>query len=963
MRAHALERTPASSLPAPVGGARRRLESLAYLLAAACVAACETGATQAFEQRALPVLESRCLTPACHGVARGEPWPQPPGFFVRLNAAGAVADVDAARAAARARVTTRVAPELSSLLRRPMPAWADGGPHFGGALFTGPDDPAALALARWIDSEPDGAGEDLELDPLQEQFARDVLPSLVTRCARDGCHGPADVAFSVLSARPARDGREFASREVIAAYQSARKHLDLWSDDPHRSRLLQKALGEADGGITHRGSIGTLFPDSPPAPVDAILAWARAERQALGIGEESTLSGLVYVQGPPAPRAPYRIEKSASGADLYYAPWPIGARAPTNLTRALRRGEPAEVREPAVSHDGKHVVFAMRLEREHVFSLWELSLESGDARKLRPSDVEGSFVAPRYAPDGSIVAVWDGHGEIGSDGGGVPPELVSLDAAGQQLTRLTYTPVAEVAPSFIPSGKAAGTLVFGTRRAATSGDGEGVLFRFPLCRNAEHHGEPEYHVHFGASIAPFAPLSARDLPDGRQLLLVLASSAVSDDRGQLALLDRSLGPALTPSPPMSADWLYPPPAQNEVPISVGGYRAPFVPLDASDRFRDPAPLPDGTFLVSIDSVEAPGEDRIVRARVVPHGKTVKLELGETLLAAPGQSLRGAAPVFVRPPEDPPHPRAVDTAADRGRLVLRDVRTLEALYGRTPPRGERVLRDDIEAVRVLLWPGTAADSFVRNADGASIAGLTRAAPVQLLGELPLEADGSLAIDVPARAPLRLQWLDARGMVVGNQLDRYYYVEGNERLAGGTNPESYAHVCAGCHGSLSGDPNDAHTEPPDALSSASLTLATHELRNPRLPRAPAALARTPTEVDFVHDIAPLLSSSCAGADCHQGSKPAAGLLLDDARAFGAAFSLAYERLLAHVDRRGLRARGSALIERLSGQELDAPSALQGSCPPGGADPELLRVFARWIETGAFYDLSRVERVHAP
>jgi len=159
-----------------------------------------------------------------------------------------------ARAQALARVTTEV-PRLSTLHRRPLPGWADGGPHAGGALFTGPDDPAATAVLRWIEAEPlGGGGEDVELDALEALFADTVLPVLVQRCGFAGCHGPTEVANTAFAAVPDRETGRFAPLDVRAAYRSARKHLDLWSADPRRSRLVACVRRPAARYKSHRST-------------------------------------------------------------------------------------------------------------------------------------------------------------------------------------------------------------------------------------------------------------------------------------------------------------------------------------------------------------------------------------------------------------------------------------------------------------------------------------------------------------------------------------------------------------------------------------------------------------------------------------------------------------------------------------------------------------------------------------
>lgn len=897
--------------------------------------ACVEGPENVFEREAVPVLESRCATAACHGVAPGAPWPGTQGFFlVAIDGQGRLSDPVEAWRVARERIVTTAPATLSTLLRKPMPRWAGGTPHAGGALFVGPDDPALRALVRWIESEPRGSGgEDLALDPLEQQFGETVLPVLVRRCGFAACHGPDATAFTAFPARPDPETGSFSPRDVRAAYRVARKHLDLWSDDAARARLIRKPLGPDEGGLVHRGGAGTFFPDAPPGrpfespELAAIIAWARAERAALGVEDGYVPSALLWVQGPPAPRSPWRIEPGPLGSDLWMAPWPPDRSAAENLTARLHPGGPAEVRDPAVSHDARTVVFAMRREGERRFALWTIDLETREARRLTREDARGSFVQPTYAPDGRVVAVWDGHGEVGADADGIAPELVAVSPDGS-FERLTWTPAPEVSPAFLASGKTRGELIFATRRRGPAG-AEAVLFRFPLCHDPKYHGNPEYHVHFGASIAPRAPLVARDLPDGRQVLLVLDAVGANDDRGRLAVLDRSLGPAL--------------PNALVSDASVGGYRAPLSWLgDDGARFRDPSVLPDGRVLVSDDAIHAvtidDGEDGAALGAI------------EELLRVPGESLRSPVAVFPRPAEDT-HAPVVDPGAPHGYLAFRDVAVLETLYGRAAPHGERVPREEIAGLRLVQWGGAPAGAFQRLPGGGTTAGATDRAPARWLAEIDLPEDRSAWIRIPARTPILVQLLDRRGMLLGAQLDRWYFAEGEEVVPGGTNVETYGNKCSGCHGSMSGRPEDAIAPPPDALSSASVTLARYEGRDRRRPRDPVEVPDQGAWIDWAGTIGPAFASSCTASDCHTGDAPAADLPLDGRP--GDRFDAGYEALLARwIDTDELRARRSPLVERLLGEELDADAPVTGTCPPGGADDALVRDVVRWIELGALH-----------
>lgn len=882
--------------------------------------ACDRGA---FEEHAAPVIERSCASTRCHGVMDGESLPEE-GFFVHVTEHGRLAELEAARRRALERVTTTAAPHLSSLIRVPLSRTHGGGPHVGGDVFASPEHDGARALARWIETEREGSGgEDVELSELETRFASDVLPGLVARCGIAGCHGPDDVANTALPAVRDPSSGQFAPLQVRSTRRVVRKLVDLWGSDVRRSRLFRKLLGGVSG-LRHRGGPGTFFPEAPideplgTPELERVLAWARAERRAIGVEEGRAPRGIVVVREPPQTRAPYRIEAGLAGADLLWLAWPPGTAEPEVLTSLLSEvlgAGPLELRDPAVAHDGRTVVVAARVEDSSTFVLVEIDLDARTARRATSPGALGSFTSPVFGPDGRLVAVWDGHGEPGRDGAGAPPELVAFDADGQ-MERLTWTLAPEVRPGVLASSKTRGMIIFATRRSGEEGT-EGVLFRFPTCHDPTLHGEPEYHVQFGASVAPDAPYLARDLPDGRQIVTVLESTEVSDDRGALAVLDRSLGP-------------FPRGGEASIPQPIEA----LVTLDATRRWRDPAVLPDGRVIVSSDAGRGEGEDALVVVTIAdgPSGPT--LAMREVLAEAAGVGFRGAAVVLPRPVEDDDHAAVIDGGSPTARIALRDATVLEALYGRPEPSGARSLRDDIAAVRALV---------AVDAEGASGRG------ARVLGEVSLAADHSAELEIPARTPILLQLLDERGMMVGRQLDRWYYGEGDELVPAGTNAEAYASACAGCHGPLSGRPEDLASRPPDVLSSASVTLSTHADRDRRRPLPPTDLAsRAPLDASFVTLVAPLLATRCER--CHGTESPAGGLAL--APGDGVRFAAAYEALLdGRVDLDG-RARRSALVERVLGEELEADGSPDGRCPPEGLTEEELRDLCRWIEAGASY-----------
>lgn len=892
-------------------------------------------ARERFDSDVAPLLEKTCLAAACHGVlpdaeARGETVDFS-RFYVRVTARGRIADPEAAYLAAKRRINTLELPEHSTLLEKPLARSAGGTPHLGGVQLASRQAPGYRAIRRWI-AEESGGGEGERVEELPDTmrlFATTVLPELALRqCTNESCHG-AFAPFTSFEPPVALNGElDFDAHAIRKNHAAARMHLFL-GGDPLRSRLVRKLLPLAHGGIVHRGGNDLFFTGTSGAPrsdplLDAIVSWADAERAA----EAPTVSGIVFVRGPLAAEKLFRHDTFTPGSDLFVLEPPEHGGALRNLTAAAHPGGPADVRDPAVSHDGRRIAFAMRKSEDDALNLYEIGV---DGSGLRPLTSDSAALAgggvrihaqPTYGPDGRIffVSTRSGHVSRGSDE--LDTEVWAIEPETRELERLSFDPSPQASPSFIGTGKSHGTLAFTVRRAI-GGRWEAPVFRMPLDHNADHHADPELHIHHGVTRAPEAVYAMRALPDGR-FACVLAQPDDPWRSGKLAIFDRQLGPD---SPPGTLD-----------DMAVNGFRHAFEVLDSDGGYRHPAPLPDGRSLVAYAS--EPPDFGIWRIDADGANRTL-------IVDEPGVADYDAEPIVARPLEDDPsHADGWDAsrASSTGRLSFRHVETLEAIFQNLEQRGAKPLRTDLAYARLVeSVPATPVEL-------AKPVGLSSHGRVRILAEVALRG-GSIELDVPAERAFRVQFLDENRMAVGAQHNRWLWVAPGERFPGGVDPALYPTLCAGCHGALSGDPGDVGGPIPDLVTAASVTLATHENLDPRRPIAPVVVGDAPFAVDFVHHVRPLIERSCTSGGCHGESAA-----LDLRAAATQSFDTAYEALLAsgdYVDAEGSSAWSSHLIERLYGRELGAPRELSGSCagePP--LDEEERLVFVRWIDLGAPY-----------
>jgi len=919
-------------------------------LLAACTPAVDARAR--FEADVVPVLEARCASSQCHGVAPGaEPeqtidWTR---TMFQLDDQGRLADLDAAYATTRRVIVTDEDPSFSSLLRKPLPAAYGGTQHYGGACFPTPDDPDWVALRDWIAVETDGGENVAPLDTLEQLFADTVQPHLVARsCMNANCHG-------VTAALPYRFdggmGGAFSRAATRTNYTAALSMVSL-DGDSSQSRLLRKGLTLATGGIVHKGGNNAFFTGQDDAAVQAVLDWACEERGArLGAPCEPVSDGFVYVRGPVQAADPFELDAWVPGSDLW---WSHEDGTRENLTASLHE-EPVDIRDPALDPTGTRLAFSMRGSADSGHHLWVLDLATREAEQLTDLTA-GADRDPTWAPDGALWFVSTRDGILSDDGVRLDAELYSLDLDDGTLTRRTWSPQIERKPVFFVVGmENSGQVGFTALRQAIPSKRRAHIFRFPPGLKTE------YHPHFGITAPENLFSDMRELPDGRYSVILSDVDNVWEG-GRLALVERNFGPEI--------------PAGLEGDASIPFYADPISRLDpdatssgqTGSLYRDPSPRYDGRILVA----RAPGPMDLGDPDAQPRFHIELLTLSEstsgagttisdrqTLLEDDELSVTDPEPVYLRRPAPLDPNRSWDPEASTGLVRLLGLGTIASLLLDLPPTGVKPVAYGVTAVRLLeplpLTPDQrqpiSPDELLFGAEGATTTGIGAYPPARVLAELPLFADGSVQGLVPAGVPFRIQPLDADGRVIDLDYNRWYYVAPGQTLTQGvsaTDDHYYTFACAVCHGALDGQPEEVFVQP-DIMSTASLSLAQYQDKDPRRPIAPPEAGdATRIEVDWSRDVLPIIESSCATGGCHAGEDPAAGLDLSGTPTTW--FDQAYENLLAGPVVPGSSTQ-SHLVEVLTGQARGPRAPLMSpGVPHGGLSAEEIHTITRWIELGA-------------
>lgn len=638
-------------------------------------------------------------------------------------------------------------------------------------------------------------------------------------------------------------------------------------------------------------------PPAIPTPASfpsLIVALAAAVLPARGIEVPLVVTQMrAYVDpgaAAPEPRplaAPHRLD----GARLLVL-------SPEGQTRPLATGFES-AGDPDVSFDGQRVLFAGRREAGAPWRIWEIGLDGGGLRAVSPENLDArqpihvSTLFTLDSPKPWYTLVFVGRDATLNEAGQPGTfSLYNLKLDGEELRRLTFNPNANVDPFQMWDGR----VIYSAERHPNQPGGP-----------APHVGIYAVHIE-GADMELYGGGRGRRIQrtpcatDNALIVFVESDAPAADGSGQLACVEERR-PHVT-------------------------YRE--LTRDPAFVYREPAPLPGGRILVSRRPA-ASGTWGIGLMNTATGTWEPVLDAGDQ------HEVQAVAAVPRRSPDG--HSTVVETRFDTGTFYGLNC------YDAESRMGPHLRTGMVHRVR-----------FIEGIPAASAAGEAAARtdllPVhrRLVGEAPVEADGSFNVEVPADIPLLLQTLDERGMALATC--GWIWVKPRENRG-----------CIGCH------------EDPERIPENEYVLALRRPSNRLV--LPAAQRRS---VTFRNDVAPVLKTHCANADCHGNEKHDLHLPLSADAPAEDDLRTAYARLLAaartnattpaatppagrYVD--AGRARTSRLAWHLAGTNTARPwdaSAGNGAprdiplMPPPDKgrplSPEQLRTLIQWIDLGAPY-----------
>ncbi len=607
-------------------------------------------------------------------------------------------------------------------------------------------------------------------------------------------------------------------------------------------------------------------------------------------------SPIVVTQVPhqPQPAAVISPHRTLRTADF-----PEDARlvlvSPDGPVRPISEGFESAC-DPNVSFDGQRVLFAGKRAGDTRWRIWEMGLDGKGLRAISPEPMDArhplycatlfTLDSPEPWPAAIFVAQEQTRNEVGE---AAASSLYSVRLDGTDLRKLTHNPNHNLDPFQMWDGR---ILYAAERYPNAPGKAAGRVGLYAI--HVEGSDMEFYGGGKGKRIQQMPCATENGL-----VVFVETDEPAPDGSGQLGSVEERR-PHVTYQP---------------------------LTGDPAFAFRYPAPLDGARVLVSRRATRGAGDWGLfafdtARRVCEPVFDTPEFDEIQAVLAQ-------------RRPLPDGHSTAVDTRFDTGVFYGMNC------YDAHPSLAAHIQTGTVKRVRLI-------EGVPQPAMGTQDSAAARApfVPRRLVGEAPVEADGSFNIEVPADIPLLLQTLDEHDLALANC--GWIWVKPHEKRG-----------CIGCH------------EDPERIPENNYVLALRRPSNRLV--LPAGARRV---VSFRKDVAPLLQRHCASAECHGGQETPWHLPLSGPAPTEADLQQAYAALLAPArsDATGTilegryvdpgRARTSWLVWQLFGRDVSRPWDLeQGSragepreinkMPPAKSKPlrsEELRTVIQWIDMGA-------------
>lgn len=480
-----------------------------------------------------------------------------------------------------------------------------------------------------------------------------------------------------------------------------------------------------------------------------------------------------------------------------------------NITTLLELKD-GVIRDPELSFDGKKIIFSMRKNKDDFYHIYEMNTDGSSMKQL--TFAEGiSDIDPLYLPDGGIVFSSTRQPKYCMCNRHIMCNLYRMEADGANITQIGVSTLFEGHSSLLSDGR----ILYDRWEYVDRnfGDAQGLWTVNP--------DGTKHSIYYGNNTqSPGGVIDARQIPGTDQVICIFGSC---HDRpwGALAIIDRKKG--VDGVEPVLQIW-----PEESLKLVDKGDLDSFKWIEYF--FEDPYPLNENFFLTSRTIWTKPG------GRMHLDSKSGIYLVGrdgtQELLLEGNRSLFD--PMIIEPR---PKPHAIPSNRNytnkKGTFYVQNVYHGTHMKGVTP--GTVKYLRIIESPEKRTWTQSGWGGQGEQAPAVNWHSFENK---RILGEVPVEADGSANFEVPSGTFVYFQLLDKDKKMIQSMRSGTMVMPGE------------VNGCIGCH--------EDRLSIPSAMGTTPLALK----------KAPAKLngwmGKAPKNFSFMEQVQPILDKSCVR--CH-------------------------------------------------------------------------------------------------
>ncbi len=518
----------------------------------------------------------------------------------------------------------------------------------------------------------------------------------------------------------------------------------------------------------------------------------------------------------------------------------VVVRQPDGSTKSIFETKTGFIWDLSPAYDGRHLLMSYKTAQDEPFHVWEIAVDGSGLRQV----TQGRWhdFNPVYYPDGRIVFCSSRVESYSLCQDFLASALYICQGDGSNIRRIDFTTLCTTTPAILPDGS-----ILCTRWEYQ----DKTLFSWQGLWTINPDGR-RLQLYFGNTFtSPNSRYGGKPVPGTGQVLITMAAHhhpPIND----IALVDRSKGVE-------ALEGMRKVTFETPIPITQGkDWDKPnWGPGDKIHKWgvTDPWPLRDDLFIASFGRAptdKTPG--RFVLALASYDGVRVEIPTDPAFSAFSAVSLA---------PRQAPQPIVGEVPAQDGEATF----FVQDVYQGLLDKG--VIRGQVKSLRIVRQqPKKWNTEGPRHHDHYPLIGYGSYYVKDNLGEVPVDADGSVYFKAPSNCELFFIALDADGKEVQRM----------GSVLQGTTGEVVS--CIGCH--------EDRTKAPQA----------HNGVSPRLKRAPDTIIPPPWGTgafDYVKHVQPVLDKNCIS--CHSGRTPQGDLdLTGEKTRF---FNQSYQSLVDFTD----------------------------------------------------------------